>query len=404
MKNHMLVLISVAVALAPVIALASTGPTVFGYAQVTGSEQFGTGGAEIPLAFNGEPIPGANYYADGIIVGMHRIRLGFKGEAVPGVNIFFQYKWDGAWTSSGIGADFGSSGVQDAYFNLRIFPEVQMQVGKFVVPIGFERQELGNKLLFIQRSMNQSLDANRSVGIMFHGTNVMDSDVYYKIGVFDNYSSDPHNAFNGVGVALPTGSGQTTVGGILSNGSGHYILAGMLGYTASFLNVELSVARADANQAYPYFAQSIDAWNVGAKGDLEGLEYMAEYSHVSSYQGIEGLGAQDWYVALAANLHQMTLTPDWLDIEPTLRIERFQWTGTNDLGSGLNNYTIGVNYSVDPNNPYAARVQLNYVVPTGASRYREDYTMFRAGASTYNPVPDNAYIYNTAVLQMQVAF
>ena len=134
---------------------------------------------------------------------------------------------------------------------------------------------------------------------------------------------------------------------------------------------------------------------------MMGLKYMAEYSHVTSFEGIEGLGAQDWYVALAANLHQMTLTPDWLDIEPAFRFERFSWTGNNAyarLGSGLNNYTIGVNYSFNPNDPYAARIQANYVIPQGASNFRTAYQDGNGGT------PGNAYLYNTMVLQFQAGF
>ncbi|MCE5388350.1 MAG: porin, partial [Acidithiobacillus sp.] len=124
----------------------------------------------------------------------------------------------------------------------------------------------------------------------------------------------------------------------------------------------------------------------------------AEYSQVNGYQGVGGLNASDWYVALAANLHQMTLTPSWLDIEPAVRFERFDWN-YNGNKAYLNNTTIGVNYSVDPSNPYAARVQLNYVIPTQGSAFRAAYTSGDFGA-----VPTNGYIYNTLALQFQAGF
>ena len=187
MKKNLIALAVAAAIIAPVSAIAAdnsnakTGPVVFGYAQITGSQQFGTGGSQ------------------GLVFGAHRIRLGFKGEAVPGVSYFFQYKWDGAWQSTplnntlGIGAIPGSSsGVQDAYINFAFIPEVQLQVGKFRVPVGLERtQYSGNNLLFIQRSMNQSLGANRSAGVMFHSPDLMNTGVYYSLGIFDNHSLDP---------------------------------------------------------------------------------------------------------------------------------------------------------------------------------------------------------------------
>ncbi|MGK9450178.1 hypothetical protein ACSSZE_12160 [Acidithiobacillus caldus] len=66
----------------PVVAAASdtdTGPFLFGLAQITAGQQFGTGGPE------------------GLVFGAHRIRLGIYGDAVPGVNYYFQYKWDGLY-------------------------------------------------------------------------------------------------------------------------------------------------------------------------------------------------------------------------------------------------------------------------------------------------------------------
>jgi hypothetical protein len=368
-----------------------TGPILYGLAQITGSQQFGTPGSE------------------GLVFGAHRLRLGVKGTAVPGVTYNFQYKWDGAWTSNtkAWGPYIGDSGIQDAEINFGFIPEAQLKVGKFRVPVGMERTQFGgDDLWFIQRSMNQMLGADRGAGAMFHSSNLMGTGVYYSLGMFDNQSLNGGNAFAALqpGVVAPLGTkGQGKVGGILTNGSGSYLFAGMIGAKISpLLNVELSGARADAAGPSAGYARQIDSWNVGARGGLMGLKYMAEYSHVTSYQGVEGLGAQDWYVALAANLHQMTLTPDWLDIEPAFRFERFSWTGNNayaGLGSGLNNYTIGVNYSFNPNDPYAARIQANYVIPQGASNFRAAYQ-----AGDNSGTPGNAYLYNTMVLQFQAGF
>ncbi|MCE5394628.1 MAG: porin [Acidithiobacillus sp.] len=428
MKKNLVAFAVAAAMMAPVVAFAAdadgsndanTGPILYGYAQITGAQQFGTNGPE------------------GLIFGAHRIRLGVKGTAVPGVTYNFQYKWDGAYMSGGslAGASGifkgvnGNSGVQDAEINFGFIPALQLKVGKFRVPVGMERtQYSGNNLWFIQRSMNQSLGADRSAGAMFHSSDVMNTGIYYSLGVFDNHSLDGNNAFTLFGNGNPTGvanvgvpfggvpnggvngsalsaNGQTDVGGVLSNGTGKYLFAGMIGYKLNpLLNIELSGARADTlysgvipGSTY-LAANQIDAWNVGARGGLMGLKYMAEYSHVTSYQGVGGLNANDWYVALAANLHQMTLTPSWLDIEPAVRFERFDWN-YNGNHAYLNNTTIGLNYSVDPSNPYAARVQLNYVIPTQGSAFRAAYTR-----GDFGFVPTNGYIYNTLALQFQAGF
>ncbi len=90
MKKNLVTFAVAAALLVPAMAFADdssdtakTGPILYGYAQITGSNQFGTNGPE------------------GLIFGAHRIRLGVKGTATPGVTYNFQYKWDGAWMSSG---------------------------------------------------------------------------------------------------------------------------------------------------------------------------------------------------------------------------------------------------------------------------------------------------------------
>lgn len=408
MKKNLVAFAVAAAVLVPGMALAAdssnadTGPVLYGYGQITASQQFGTNSPE------------------GLVFGAHRVRLGVKGEAVPGVSYNFQYKWDGAYLNSGglqalSGLGYhgvaGATGVQKVWINFGFVPAFQVKVGKFRVPIGMERVQFsGDNLWFIQRSMNQSLGGDYGAGAEFHSPNVMNTGLYYNLAIMDNHSLNGNNAFYapGGGVASPLGSptaAQADVGGVLTNGSGNYLFAGMVGYKLNpLLNVELSGGRIAANHNINpiLYAKSVDSWNVGARGGLMGLHYMAEYSHVTSYQGIEGLGAQDWYVAVAANLHQMTLTPDWLDLEPAFRFERFSWTGNNalaNLGSGLNNYTIGLNYYVNPNNPHAAEVQLNYIVPSGAGNFRKAYANRDFGA-----VPANAYIYNTLALQFQAGF
>src|SRR5204862_8365892 len=41
--------------------------------------------------------------------------------------------------------------VQDAYVNARLWPEFQIQAGKFKEPVGLERLQSGSNLLFVER-------------------------------------------------------------------------------------------------------------------------------------------------------------------------------------------------------------------------------------------------------------
>ncbi|MCL5979502.1 MAG: OprO/OprP family phosphate-selective porin [Gammaproteobacteria bacterium] len=410
-------LITAALGLAlPTVAIADDPdkhqPVLFGYMQIAGSQQFGTGGPE------------------GMVFSGNRIRLGVKGQAVRGVDYFFHYKWDRLWQSSILNSTYNNgqgfalpganAGVQDAYLDIHLHPYLSAQAGKYRIPLGLERvQYSGSGLPFIQRSMTQSLGGNRSIGVMLHSPNLYKTKAYYAVGIFDNHSVDAGSAFNSYNVALPVGGGQTQVGGVMSNGSGRYLFSAMVGYRpSSMFNVALSGARADAAQLYTLngvrvpAAKNVSAWTIGVDGNIHGLKYLAEYAAVSSYGGIEGLGATDWYVAALANLHEMHLTPDWLDLEPAIRFEQFQVGSNAGLaavtkaarvtsmaglvnGATLDNLTLGVNYYWNPKNPNAAKVQLNYVIPSRSSAWR---------AAGRNIGPGNGYVYNTMVVQFQTAF
>ncbi|MHB1531478.1 porin [Acidithiobacillus sp.] len=410
-------LITAALGLAlPMAAIADDpdkhGPVLFGYMQIAGSQQFGTGGPE------------------GIVFSGNRIRLGVKGQAVRGVDYFFHYKWDRLWQSSpyntsynngqGFALPGANAGVQDAYLDIHLLPYLSGQVGKYRIPLGLERvQYSGAQLPFIQRSMTQPLGGNRSIGVMLHSPDLYRTKAYYAVGIFDNNSVDVGSAFNSYNVALPVGGGQTQVGGIMANGSGRYLFSAMVGYRPSpMFNVALSGAQAGGAQMYTLngvrvpAAKNITAWTIGVDGNIHGLKYLAEYAAVNSYGGIEGLGASDWYVAGLANLHEMHLTPDWLDLEPAIRFESFQVGGNAGLaavtkaarvksiaglvnGATLNNLTLGMNYYFNAKNPHAAKVQLNYVIPSRTGDWR---------AAGNGAGPGNGYLYNTLVVQFQTAF
>ncbi|WP_139110680.1 hypothetical protein [Acidithiobacillus thiooxidans] len=69
---------------APVNNKNDSGLILYGYAQITGGQQWGT-------STNGSPT-GPN----GWIIGANRIRLSVKGQAVPGVTYNIEAGWDNA--------------------------------------------------------------------------------------------------------------------------------------------------------------------------------------------------------------------------------------------------------------------------------------------------------------------
>jgi len=409
MKKNLVALAVAAAFVVPGVAFAAssstnnadTGPVVFGYAQITGAQQFGTTSA-----------PGNAGPSSGLIFGANRIRLGFKGEAVPGVTYFVQGAWDNAGIAgdglnNGLGANItqgGQAQLMDAYINFAPVPFVQLQVGKFKTPEGLEYNSVaGNELPFIYRNMGQSLLPGRSAGAMFHADNVMGTGVGYAVGVFDNTSLDTGTAFS---TTNAFGGGQ----GSLMNGNGKYIVSGMLSYTMStLLTAEVSGSMGTVST----FAgtDNLDSWNVGMHGSLMGISYGAGYTQTNGgfnngymdsnneTTGTSTVNANDWHAELAVNLYKMASLP--LDIEPAVRFDQYHVSDVNGFANGagtLQNTTIGVNYFVNPNNPHAAEIQLNYIIPTNR------VGAFDYGYGTNGNAPINGAAYNTLMLQFQAGF
>jgi phosphate-selective porin OprO/OprP len=86
---------------------------------------------------------------------------------------------------SGSPTSAGNNGlVQDAYLNARIYPWLQVQVGKFKEPVGLERLQSGANLLFIERGYPTQLVPNRDVGLQVQG-DVLGGGLRYEVGVFN---------------------------------------------------------------------------------------------------------------------------------------------------------------------------------------------------------------------------
>jgi phosphate-selective porin OprO/OprP len=90
---------------------------------------------------------------------------------------------------SGSPPSAGNNGlVQDAYLNTRIYPWLQVQVGKFKEPIGLERLQSGANLLFIERNYPAQLVPNRDVGVQLQG-DLLAGGLRYEVGVFNGVAN-----------------------------------------------------------------------------------------------------------------------------------------------------------------------------------------------------------------------
>ncbi len=87
--------------------------------------------------------------------------------------------------ASGVNSSTGNNGfLQDAYVNARLWPELQIQAGKFKEPVGLERLQSGANLLFVERGYPTLLVPNRDVGVQLQG-DVSEAVLSYAVGVFN---------------------------------------------------------------------------------------------------------------------------------------------------------------------------------------------------------------------------
>jgi len=82
--------------------------------------------------------------------------------------------------------DFGQGTARlfDGYLNARLWPAAQLRVGKYKPPVGLERLQSANDLLFVERGLPTNLVPNRDVGAQLHG-DLWDGAASYAVGVFN---------------------------------------------------------------------------------------------------------------------------------------------------------------------------------------------------------------------------
>lgn len=84
----------------------------------------------------------------------------------------------------GFGVPANNAFVQDAYVNARLWPQFQVQAGKFKAPVGLERLQSGANLLFVERAYPTQLLPNRDVGLQLHG-DLGNGLLNYAVGLFN---------------------------------------------------------------------------------------------------------------------------------------------------------------------------------------------------------------------------
>ena len=78
----------------------------------------------------------------------------------------------------------GQAVLFDAYVNVRPSSKLQFRIGKFKPPVGLERLQSAQNILFVERALPTALVPNRDVGAQVHGE-LASGVVNYAVGVFD---------------------------------------------------------------------------------------------------------------------------------------------------------------------------------------------------------------------------
>jgi phosphate-selective porin OprO/OprP len=98
--------------------------------------------------------------------------------------------------ASGVSLSSANNGsLIDAYGDLRLYPEFNIRAGKFKEPVGLERLQSWNNLLFVERGFPTQLVPNRDVGVMIHGE-LFDGHLNYQLGVFNGTADGGSNDFD----------------------------------------------------------------------------------------------------------------------------------------------------------------------------------------------------------------
>jgi phosphate-selective porin OprO/OprP len=74
--------------------------------------------------------------------------------------------------------------LQDGYVNARLWPQFQIQAGKYKEPVGLERLQAASNLLFVERGFPTQLVPFRDVGFEIHN-DLFKAPLTYAIGIFN---------------------------------------------------------------------------------------------------------------------------------------------------------------------------------------------------------------------------
>jgi len=334
MRNKLVAAAIAGLVAAPTMANAAADVSWFGFNQITA----------------GSTSENASGDGGGIAFGVDRIRIGYKAKFDSGAHSKLQVDFNRGTPGNTRGGLQAPDIIKDAVVGYKFNSAADIQVGERKAPIGMDFNTSGKKLDIVNRGMEKDYVIERTAGAFLFG------------GV------------NNFGYAVFVGNPATRSGAVPSSGAGSiggedYSYGGRVSYDmGKMLHAELSYGTSTTSNTGAA-ADDYSVTDIGLKSQpMPNLTLKAEYLSGSSVGLVDGRDQTVWYLHGGYEFTPM--------LEGVLRYYNstaetdgtFAGTGGEDSLTMSETY-VGLNVFLNPEKHHEARIQVNYIMPSGDTEY-----------------------------------
>ncbi len=336
MRNKLVAAAIAGMVATPAVSHAAGEVSWFGFNQITAfttdSNQGPDGDAGGSLAFGGD-----------------RIRIGYKAKFDSGAFSKLQVDFNRGNPGTTRGGFHVPDIIKDAVVGYD-FGAVKVQAGERKVPVGMDYNTSGKKLDIVNRGMEKNYVLERAAGLMVSG-GTGPAGVHLWLG----NPATRAGAIPSNGDVTGDGNNDLVAGGDYSYAiQGHYNMGKML-------HAQLSYGASSANEVG--VAEDYTVMDLGLKSQpMPNLTLKAEYLQASNVGHADGRDQTVWYVHGGYEFTPM--------MEGVVR--HYNSTADTDgaFASGEDSATlsetyVGLNVFLNPEKHHEARIQLNYILPSG---------------------------------------
>jgi phosphate-selective porin OprO/OprP len=301
-----------------------------------------------------------------------------------------------------ISPDFGNNQtvVTDAYLDTHPAPWLRLRAGKFKPPVGLERLQADNNVVFIERALDSNLTAQREVGLQLWG-DIASGAVRYELGIYNGVpdgtllDNDSNHAKSyagrlflrpfqlealkglgdlGVGIAFSTGNEKGS--SVLSNGAASNTWLPsfksaaqdtIYSYVANTTDLTQTVFALKRHtrvnpQLYYYYAGVglLAEWvkeyqALGKGGDTGAVNHHAGHVTVSyviggdnTYDGVKPKKSADW-AARELGAVELAVRYNWLDLDDVSFTNNSSLADPSKSVTKAQGFGVGLNWWLNRN-------------------------------------------------------